>query len=119
MMTKLAALLSFALSLFGLHVGGTTWSHRVTGDHVDALYSKAWAEDGRARFECVQSSSGRCWYTLFRDDCDSDACLDQPIARFALARGGERAFTGLRDFRFCVARDAALPRPDCSARRAD
>lgn len=113
MIAKFTALLAFVLSLLGVHVGGTDWSHRITSDNGDALYSKAWAKDGRARFECIESSSGKCWYTLFRDACDSDACVDAPIARFALARGGEREFTGLRDFRFCVARDAAPPRPDC------
>ena len=113
MIAKLAALVAFAFSLMGCPFGGATWSHRITGDHGDSLYSKAWAKDGRARFECVESSSGKCWYTVFRDDCDSDTCLDEPIARFALARGGEREFTGLRDFRFCVAGEAARPRPDC------
>jgi hypothetical protein len=110
---KLAALFAFTLSLMGCPLGRTTWSHRITGDHGDSLYSKAWAKDGRARFECVESSSGKCWYTLFRDDCDSDACVDEPIARFAVARGDERELTGLRDFRFCVTRGAAQPRPDC------
>lgn len=116
MITKLAALLSFALSLFGCHVGGTTWSHRITGDHGDTLYSKAWATDGRAGFECVQSSSGRCWYTLFPADCKDDACASKPLARFAVVRGGEREVTGLPEFRFCVARDAAAPPPDCLER---
>jgi hypothetical protein len=110
---KLAALVAFAFSLMGLPLGGTSWSNRVTDGNGDALYSRAWAKDGRARFECIESSAGKCWYTLFRDGCDSDACVDRPLARFALARGGEREFTGLRDFRFCVARAAALPRPDC------
>lgn len=110
---KVAALVAFAFSLMGLPLGGTTWSHRVTDGNGDALYSKAWAKDGRASFKCVESSSGKCWYTVFREACDSDACVDKPLARFALARGGEREFTGLPGFRFCVARDAALPRPDC------
>lgn len=113
MIAKFAAIVAFALSLLGVQVGGTTWSNRITGDHGDALYSKAWAKDGRASFKCVESSSGKCWYTVFREACDSDACVDKPLARFALARGGEREFTGLPGFRFCVARDAALPRPDC------
>ena len=113
MIAKLAALFAFTVSLMGSPFGGPTWGHRITGDHGDRLYSKAWAKDGRARFECVESSSGKCWYTVFREDCDSDACVDEPIARFALARGNEREFNGLRDFRFCVARDPARPRPDC------
>jgi len=117
MLTKLAALLAFTLSLFGFHVGGTTWSNRMTSDHGDLLYSKAWANDGRARFECVQSSSGRCWYTLFPADCNGDACIAKPLARFALVRGDEREFTGLTEFRFCVARDAAVPPPDCRERQ--
>jgi hypothetical protein len=113
MITRLAALLSFALSLFGCHVDGTTWSHRILGDHGDALYSKAWAKDGRARFECVQSSSGQCWYTLFPVDCKDDACVAKPLTHFALVRGDQRQFTGLPEFRFCVTRDATLPPPDC------
>jgi hypothetical protein len=113
MIAKLAALFSFVLSLAGCPLGGTTWSHRVTDGNGDTLYSKAWAKDGRARFECVESSSGKCWYTLFRDACTDDACVDAPLTRFAVARGDEREFTGLPEFRFCVARDAALPRPDC------
>ena len=91
MVTKLAALLSFALSLFGCHVDGTTWSHRILGDHGDALYSKAWAKDGRARFECVQSSSGQCWYTLFPVDCKDDACVAKPLTRDRLLAALARA----------------------------
>lgn len=113
MIAKFAAIVAFALSLLGVQLGGTTWTNRFTGDHGDTLYSKAWAKDGRARFECVESSSGKCWYTLFRDACGDDACTDKPLARFALARGAELEFTGLPGFRFCVARDAALPQPDC------
>ena len=113
MIAKFAALFAFALSLMGCPLGGTTWSHRITGDHGDALYSKAWAKDGRARFECVQSSSGKCWYTLFPIDCKDDACVAKPLVRFPLVRGDEREFTGLPEFRFCVARDATLPPPDC------
>ena len=115
MIAKFAAIVAFALSLLGVQFGGTTWSNRITDDRGDALYSKAWAKDGRARFECLESSSGQCWYTVFREACDSGACADKPLARFALARGGEREITGLPGFRFCVARDAALPRPDCRA----
>jgi hypothetical protein len=116
MLAKLAALVSFTLSLFGMHVGGTTWSNRTTSDGGDTLYSKAWAKDGKARFECVESSSGKCWYTVFPADCKDDACIARPLARFAVVRGGEREVTGLSDFRFCVARDAALPPPDCRER---
>jgi hypothetical protein len=112
MIAKFAALVAFAFSLAGCPLGGTTWTHRITA-HGNALYSKAWAKEGRVRFECIESSSGKCWYTVFRDTCDSDACADKPIARFALVSGAEREFTGLRDFRFCVSRDAALLRPGC------
>lgn len=112
-MQTILAVLMYTLSLFGLHVGGTSWSHRMTSDHGDTLYSKAWAKDGLAHFECVQSSTGRCWYTLFPDDCKDAACRAKPIARFVIVRGGEREVTGLPEFRFCVARDAAVPPPDC------
>lgn len=109
----LSAFLASALSLFGFHVGGTTWSHRMTADGGETLYSKAWAKDGQARFECVESSSGRCWYTVFPADCKDDACVAKPLAHFAIVRGDEREVTGLSDFRFCVTRDAAPPPPDC------
>lgn len=115
-MQTILAVLVYTLSLFGFHVGGTSWSHRVTSDQGDALYSKAWAKDGMAHFECVQSSSGRCWYTVFPDDCTDARCNAKPIARFAIARGARRDFTGLADFRFCVARDAEVPPPDCRER---
>ncbi|MGN6113227.1 MAG: hypothetical protein ACTHOC_09545 [Luteimonas sp.] len=113
LIAKLATLFAFTLSLMGCPLGRTTWSHRITDGHGDSLYSKAWAKDGRARFECVESSTGKCWYTVFREDCDSDACVDEPLTHFALARGDEREFNGLRDFRFCVTRAAAPARPDC------
>lgn len=113
MITKLTALFAFVLSLAGCPMGATTWSSRITGDHGDALYGKAWAKDGRARFECVESDTGKCWFTLYRDACDSDACVDRPLARFALARGDEREITGLPGFRPCVSRAAAQPKPDC------
>jgi hypothetical protein len=113
MHAALSAFVAFALSLFGFHVGGTTWSQRITGDHGDALYSKAWAKDGRARFECVQSDTGRCWYTLFPADCKDEACTAKPLARFAVVRGDEREVSGVAEFRFCVSREPALPPVDC------
>lgn len=113
MLAKFAALVAFAFALLGCPLDGTTWSHRVTDGHGDSLYSKAWAKEGRARFECVETSTGTCWYTVFRAGCDTEACKDKPLTRFALARGDVRQFTGLRGFRFCVSRDAKVPRPDC------
>ena len=101
MLAKLAALVAFVCSLAGCPLGATTWSNRITDGNGQSLYSKAWAKDGRAHFECIESDTGKCWYTVFRDDCDSDACVDEPVSRFALARGTEREFTGLRGpFRF-------------------
>ena len=67
MIAKLTAIVAFALSLLGFQFGGTTWSNRITGDHGDALYSKAWAKDGRASFKCVESSTGNADFHLVRD----------------------------------------------------
>lgn len=116
-MSKLVALFQFLLALAGFSSGGTTWTSQVH-DNGRVLSSRAHAQDGVARFECVDSSSGRCHYTLYRSGCTGNACAEAPLRSFDVARGGSRQFAGLPDFRLCVDTDGATPGPDCKPRAA-
>lgn len=102
------------LILAACNVGGTTYSNRIGIDGHDALYSKARAKDGIARFECKASDSGRCHYTLYPEACSGNAdCQLAPLRRFTVARGQAREIAGVRDFRVCVATSAAAVAADC------
>lgn len=116
-MSKVIALLQFLLALAGFSTGGTTWTSQVHDDgHV--LSSRAHAQDGVARFECIDSSSGRCHYTLYPESCAGDACSRTPLRQFTVERGQTRQFAGLPGFRLCVDTDGAALGPDCRPRAA-
>lgn len=114
-MTKLIALLQFLLALAGVHVGGTDWTSNIH-DHGQVLSSRVHAQDGVARFECIDSSSGRCHYTLYPDACAGKTCADTPLRQFSVASGDSRQFAGLAGFRPCVDVEGAVLRPDCTPR---
>lgn len=127
-MNKLIAIVSFALSLYGCDVGGSTYVHRSSADGSDVLYSKVVAKPGIARFECLRSASGRCFYTLYPRGCDAAPangtatageqaapCVPRPVERFALAKGESRQVTALSDFRMCVSTEADDDIPGCEA----
>lgn len=119
---QLSALLYFMLSLFGVDVGRSTFVDRVVVDGAYALSSKATVEAGVARFECLRSTSGHCYYTLFPRECPAPstaggkldpACLATPIERFVVANGDSRQLTGLNDFRLCVSDNDGAPGTGC------
>ena len=112
-MSKFIALLQFLLALCGCSVEGTTYSNRIDSDR-EQLTSKALVQDGVARFNCVESSSGRCHYTLYPDACAGKAdCQLAPLQRFTVARGVSHQIAGLVDFRPCVATTGAAMGADC------
>ncbi|HSD16361.1 MAG TPA: hypothetical protein VLC71_03755 [Thermomonas sp.] len=112
-MSKLIALLQFLLALSGCSVADATHTNRIDSDR-EQLLSKAHVQDGVARFNCVESSSGRCHYTLYPDACNGKSdCQLAPLHRFAVARGESHQIAGLVDFRPCVATTAAPMRADC------
>ena len=112
-MSKFIALLQFLLALSGCSVGGTTYTNRIDSDQI-RLTSKAHVQDGVARFNCVESSSGRCHYTLYPDACAGKAdCQLAPLQRFTVARGESRQIAGLVEFRPCVATTGAAMSADC------
>ena len=125
-MNTLIALIYFVLSLYGIDIGGSTLVHRAHVDGADTLYSRVVAHPGQARFECLRSASGRCYYTLVRRGCDAptrlvpatpiDVCRPAPVARFAVAPGDSRKVTGLERFHVCVSTGDGTPAPmDCIA----
>ena len=121
-MDMLATLLQIVLALFGVELGGSTFSHRSSTDGVDTLYSIATIESGIARFECLASASGRCYYTVFPDPCAGapalagtriGRCGATPPRPFDLPTGGERKITGLAVAALCVRGDEADVAADC------
>ena len=121
-MNKLLALLYFALSLFGVDVGGSTFIHRTSTDGIDTLYSKAHVAAGVARFECVRSASGQCHYTVIPRDCApapapasllAGGCQSGPTRHFAIDDGASRRVPGLQGFGLCVSIDPAPAGTDC------
>lgn len=112
-MSKFIALLHFLLALSGCSLGGTTYSNRIDSDR-EQLTSRARVQDGVARFECVESSSGACHYTLYPEACSGKAdCQLAPLPRFSVASGKSHQVAGLIDFRPCVATTAAALAADC------
>lgn len=112
-MSKFVALFQFLLALSGCSQSGTSYSHRVQSDN-ETLYSRIHVQDGVSRFECVDSSSGQCQYTLYPDACGGLAgCKLPPLQHFAVARGESRQLTGLVDFRPCVTTTTVVPGADC------
>lgn len=114
-MSKLIALLHFLLALAGFGVGGTTWTSNLH-DNGTSLHSRANAQDGVARFDCIDSSSGQCYYTLYAAGCNAKACTDAPLRRFRVARDDSRQFAGLIGFHPCVDTANTALGPDCRPR---
>lgn len=115
-MNKAIALVYFILSLFGFDAGGMILVHRIE-DGSAAVHSRTRVEAGVARFECLQSASGECHYTVYprrasrADGAEDTGCGTAPAGRqFSVAAGDSRQITGLVDFGLCVsATDAATP----------
>ncbi len=124
-MRLLISLVSFLLTLVGCHPqdGVTTLTlSSIDGVKIDAAKSRI--AEGRARFECLKSASGRCHYAVFLSDCaQSDAavgaCATTPLRQFTLAEGQIRELSGLpAGVRHCLSHEGMPVAPDCSLRSA-
>jgi hypothetical protein len=119
-MKTFCAILVYALSLFGIDIGGHVRIDRVRSNGTDVLYSKVVSQPTGTRFECVSSASGRCYYTVFVQECGSNgsapakpaACQLKP-ERFALADGGSRQAAALPNMHLCVSAQAQATGRDC------
>lgn len=121
-MDFLTTILQLLLALFGVDLGGSTFSHRSSVDGVDTLYSIATVESGIARFECLASASGRCYYTVFPASCVGapslpgtriGRCDTKPPQAFALPAGSQREIAGLAVEALCVRGDETRVAEDC------
>ena len=112
-MSKLIALFQFLLALSGCSQHGTTMTHRVQSS-TETLSSTIHIQDGVARFECTDSSSGQCQYTLYPDTCGGKAdCKLAPLQQFGVARGESRQLTGVIKFHPCVTTTTTALGADC------
>jgi hypothetical protein len=118
-MERFLALAAFLLSLLGCEPQRSVFeSHAVDGGR-DLLHARASIESGVARFECLESATGLCYWSVFPAGCDGSSgplpvapCASAPSRRFALATDDSRQVTGLSTARVCVAGDAAAA-PAC------
>lgn len=115
---------TLAAALLPLILAGCSYSpHSTTTtsiNGVDVLDSTIReTSPGNAEFFCDQSTSGRCYYTVFTSTCHNDAqgtstCTTHRIADFALVRGESKSLDGLPlGYKHCVARTAPNP-PTCA-----
>lgn len=89
-MHYLTVLLGSLLSMLGIQESpGQTSVTRISGD--EQLLSRTTIKQGVARFQCLQSDSGRCIYLVYRENCrgtpDKALCEREPLADFVLSVG--------------------------------
>ncbi|MGB3393300.1 MAG: hypothetical protein WA956_07325 [Stenotrophomonas sp.] len=89
-MHYLTVLLGSLLALLGYHEPqGQTSIIRVSGEA--AVLSRTTVSAGKARFQCLQSESGNCFYRLYREDCHVEAagelCRRQALDDFSVVVG--------------------------------
>lgn len=123
-MRILISLVSFLLTLVGFNPqAGTTTLTFSSVDGVGVNSSKARITDGNARFECLQSTSGSCYYVVFTSACEQvdkranyvDTCSTRVVEAFTLAAGDVRELTGLpAGVKHCLSHEAMPVAPDCA-----
>lgn len=113
-MDKLFALAAFLLSLFGFDTSRSTFVNREVFDGRELLHARATLEAGVARFECLASTSGLCYWSVSPMRCAASdtPCTPAPLRRFALAVDDSRQVTGVSQLRLCVGADARA-KPAC------
>lgn len=106
-MDIMTALLAFVLSLLGMDAPRSTFVHREDHDGRTVLHARASVEAGVARFDCIESATGLCYWTVQPPDCTRGACSSR---RFATAVHDSRQLAGFTRVRLCVAARADAPR---------
>lgn len=97
-MHYLTVLLGSLLSMLGIHESpGQTSVTRINGDQN--LLSRTTVRGGVARFQCLQSDSGRCGYQLYRERCSTSAggevCSRDALGDFVVVVGDVREMRDL------------------------
>ncbi|MEP6939506.1 MAG: hypothetical protein ABI846_07050 [Rudaea sp.] len=116
--------LAFAslLLLAGCNYAPSTSITTTTVNGTDVLHSVVTEpEPGNAKFECAESASGRCNFSVFTRDCrsagsraDTTTCTTRVLDEFTLARGESRELDGLPSgFRHCVSQERKPSAAEC------
>ena len=97
-MQYLTFLLGSLLAMLGYHEPqGQMSIIRVSGEA--AVLSRTTVSADKARFQCLQSESGNCFYRLYREHCreqpGGELCQRQALGDFSLVVGGVRDVQGL------------------------
>lgn len=126
-MRNLMALLYYLCALFGCDVGGTVTVHRASADGSILIDSQARVSERIARFECRQSRSGQCHYTLLRTACAPSAqpaatapeCSERAFERFVLDAGQTREIIDIAPgFTICAEPSGAPVGAGCRVEKA-
>jgi hypothetical protein len=113
------AIIAYTLSLFGIDIGSHVRIDRVQDNGADVLYSQVVSRPGSTRFQCLRSTSGQCYYTVYPQQCTTVPgtgaveCDTRPVERFALARGDSRQMAPIPALRMCVSAQAGRAGADC------
>ncbi len=97
-MQYLTLLLGSLLSMLGIHESpGQTSVTRISGEQ--SLLSRTTVRSGVARFQCLQSASGGCFYQLYREQCGAgqgaQVCEREPLMDFVVLVGRTRQMNDL------------------------
>lgn len=123
-MRLLISLVSFLLTLAGCDPQpGITTLTISSVDGVKINSTKAHVSGGAARFECLHSASGRCYYVVFTRDCKASSpddaepalqCGAKVLARFELESGATRTVSDVpADVVHCVDHETVPMAPGC------
>jgi hypothetical protein len=106
------AIALFALSLYGCGPDAGMQIDRVR--RADIVHSATTVHAGRTRFECFQSSSGACHYTVRLPGCVASTAARDPtrcmrLHEFTIEEHAARDRAGLQRVEVCIGHD---PRAD-------
>jgi len=109
------------LVLAGCNYAPSTSITTTTINGSDVLHSVVTEpEPGSAKFECAESATGHCNFSVFTRDCRAatsaadTTCTTHVLGEFTLARGEARELDGLPSgFRHCVSQERKPSATDC------
>ena len=119
-MRFLMSLFSFLCALLGYDPQPDTVT--MTFSPVDGIglhQAKVRASNGNPRFECLSSSTGKCNYVVYVNQCNASEpkvaeCTTKILEKFTLASGDAREFKALpAAARHCLSHDAMPVVPEC------
>lgn len=103
-MFKLYAIMYFLLAFAGCSQDERSYVTRSTVNGVDQIYSKVRVHAGTGTFECLDSITGSCHFTLFA--CAASQCENAPTKQLEVVAGAELDVRNLPgQFQLCASVD--------------